>query len=323
LTPETRNLIGEEQLKLMKPTARIINTARGGLIDEEALYRAVEEKRLAGAAIDVFEQEPVGDTPLLKSDRILVTPHLGASTAEAQERVALDVVEQIIGVLRGEPALYAVNAPLVPAETMAVLGPYLDVAEKTASLATQLCEGQLNSVEIEYLGEIANHDVTPLKAAVIKGLLAPVSEENVTIVNANLIAEHRGLRISERKGPYEGIYSNLITVRLTTSSGATTVSGTQAHDGPHVVLVNEFWVDIPPGDGYLLICENEDKPGTVGAVGTYLGQHDVNISFMRVGREKVRGRAVMVLGLDDAVSEEQLSEIQSLPHIFRARVARI
>ena len=323
LTPETRNLIGEEELRLVKPSVRIINTARGGLVDEEALYRAVEEGRVAGAAVDVFAQEPAVDSPLLRSDRILVTPHLGASTTEAQERVALDVVEQIIGVLRGEPAPYAVNAPLVPAETMAVLGPYLEVAEKTASLATQLCEGQLNRVDIEYLGEIANHDVTPLKAAVIKGLLAPVSEEKVTIVNANLIAEHRGLRINERKGPYEGIYSNLITVRLTTSAGTTTVSGTQAHDGPHVVFVNDFWVDIPPGDGYLLICENEDRPGTIGAVGTYLGRHDVNISFMRVGREKVRGRAVMVLGLDDPVTDEQLEEIHRLPHIFGARLARI
>ena len=199
---------------------RIINTARGQLIDEEALCRAIEEGRVAGAAIDVFSQEPPpADSVLLKNDRILVTPHLGASTAEAQERVAIDVAEQIISILKGEPALYAVNAPLIPAETMSVIAPYLEVAAKTASLATQLCEGQLEKVEIEYLGEIANFDVTPLKAAVIRGLLAPISEENVTIVNANLVAEHRGLRISERKGPYEGIYANLINVRLTTTVG--------------------------------------------------------------------------------------------------------
>lgn len=324
LTKDTRNLIGEAQLKLVKPTVRIINTARGPLIDEDALCRAIDEGRAAGAAIDVFAQEPPPmDSPLLKNDRILVTPHLGASTAEAQERVAIDVAEQVIAVFKGQPARYAVNAPLIPAETLSVIGPYLDVAEKTASLGTQLCEGQLGRVEIEYLGDIANYDVTPLKAAVIRGLLAPVSEENVTIVNANLVAEHRGLRITERKGPYEGIYANLITVRLTTTTGTTTVAGTMAHDGPHVVLLNGFWVDIPPGDGYLLICENEDRPGTVGAVGSYLGQNDVNISFMRVGREKVRGRAVMVLGLDDPVSPAQLEEIQRIPHIFSARLARI
>jgi D-3-phosphoglycerate dehydrogenase len=324
LTADTRHLIGEEQLKLVKPSVRIINTARGPLIDEEALCRAIDEERVAGAAIDVFAKEPPPpDNVLLKNDRILVTPHLGASTAEAQERVAIDVAEQIIAILEGQPARYAVNAPLIPAETMSVIAPYLDVAAKTASLATQLCEGQLGKIELEYLGEIANFDVTPLKTAIIRGLLAPISEENVTIVNANLVAEHRGLRITERKGPYEGIYANLITIRLATTAGTTTVAGTMAHDGPHVVLLNDFWVDIPPGDGYLLICENEDRPGTIGAVGSYLGQHDVNISFMRVGREKVRGRAVMVLGLDDPVTPDQLEEIQRIPHIFSARVARI
>jgi D-3-phosphoglycerate dehydrogenase len=324
LTKDTRHLIGEAQLKLVKPTARIINTARGPLIDEEALCRAVDEGRVAGAAIDVFAQEPPpSDNVLLKNDRILVTPHLGASTAEAQERVAIDVAEQVVAVFDGQPARYAVNAPLIAAETLSVIGPYLDVAAKTASLGTQLCEGQLGRIEIEYLGEIANYDVTPLKAAVIRGLLAPISEENVTIVNANLVAEHRGLRITERMGPYEGIYANLITVRLTTTTGTTTVAGTMAHDGPHVVLLNGFWVDIPPGDGYLLICENKDRPGTIGAVGSYLGQNDVNVSFMRVGREKVRGRAVMVLGLDDPVTPAQLEEIQRIPNIFSARLARI
>jgi len=324
LTPDTRHLIGEQQLKLVKPSVRIINTARGQLIDEEALCRAIDEGRVAGAAIDVFSQEPPpADSVLLKNDRVLVTPHLGASTAEAQERVAIDVAEQVVSVLKGEPALYAVNAPLIPAETMSVIAPYLEVAAKTASLGTQLCEGQLEKIEIEYLGEIANFDVTPLKAAVIRGLLSPVSEENVTIVNANLVAEHRGLHITERKGPYEGIYANLINVRLTTTVGTTAVAGTMGHDGPHVVFLDDFWVDIPPGDVYLLICENEDRPGTIGAIGSYLGQNDVNISFMRLGRREVRGRALMVLGLDDAVTPAQLEEIQRLPHIFSARLARI
>jgi D-3-phosphoglycerate dehydrogenase / 2-oxoglutarate reductase len=324
LTPDTRHFIGEQQLKLVKPSVRIINTARGQLVDEQALCRAIEEGRVAGAAIDVFSQEPPpSDSVLLKNDRILVTPHLGASTAEAQERVAIDVAEQVVSILKGEPALYAVNAPLIPAETMSVIAPYLEVAARTASLGAQLCVGQLKKIEIEYLGEIANFDVTPLKAAVIRGLLAPISEENVTIVNANLVAEHRGLHITERKGPYEGIYANLINVRLATQVGTTTVGGTMAHDGPHVVLLDDFWVDIPPDDVYLLICENEDRPGTIGAIGSYLGQNDVNISFMRLGRKEVRGRALMVLGLDDVVTPAQLEEIQNLPHIFSARLARM
>ena len=322
LTPQTRDLLNAEAFARMKPGVRIINTARGELIDEAALIRAIDEGHVAGAAIDVFRQEPPGEDPLVKHEKVIVTPHLGALTEEAQERVAVDVAHEVLAVLRGEPARYAVNAPLVSPETMEVLRPFLDCGEKTAALATQLCEGQLRSVEIEYLGDIANHDVTPLKAAVIKGLLAPVSEENVTIVNANLIAEHRGLRINERKGPSEE-YANLLVVRLTTESGTTTVAGTVFHDGTHVEQVNDFWVDIPPGDGYLLFCENLDRPGMVGAVGMFLGQHDINISFMRLGREKVRGRALMVLGLDDEMSPELIKELESLPDIYSARLAKL
>ena len=321
LTPQTRGLIGEKELRLVKPCARIINVARGGIVDEEALYRAVEEGRVAGAAVDVFSKEPAEDSILFKSDRIIVTPHLGASTAEAQERVALDVAEQIAAIFRGEPPAYSVNAPLVPPETMAIIGPYIEVAVKTASLATQLSAGQLNSVEVEYLGEIADHDVTPLKAAVIKGLLEPVSEENVTIVNANLVAEHRGLRISERKGSYEGIFTNLIQVRATTNEGTTTVSGTMGHDGPHIVQINEFWVDVSPGAGYLLICENIDRPGMIGTVGMILGKHQININSMRVAGE--RGRAMMVLGLDSAATDDVVEEMATVPDIFSVRRAKI
>jgi D-3-phosphoglycerate dehydrogenase len=199
LTAQTRHLIGAEQLALAKPSLRLVNTARGDLIDIDALVQAVDEGRIAGAAIDVFPAEPPDmAAPVLHHERIIVTPHLGASTAEAQERVAVDVALQILAILRGEPAQYAVNAPMIAAETMSVIAPYIPVAERVASLATQLSEGQLGTIEIEYLGDIANHDTTALKAAVIKGLLGPVSEENVTIVNANLIAEHRDASSSAR-----------------------------------------------------------------------------------------------------------------------------
>jgi len=322
LTPQTRGLIGEKELSLVKPCVRIINVARGGIVDEEALYNAVEEGRVAGAAVDVFSKEPAEDNILFKSDRIIVTPHLGASTAEAQERVALDVAEQIVAIFRGEPPAYSVNAPLVPRETMAVIGPYVEVAVKTASLATQLSVGQLSSVDVEYLGQIADYDVTPLKSAVIKGLLEPISEENVTIVNANLVAEHRGLRISERKGSYEGIFTNLLQVRATTKEGTTTVSGTMGHDGPHIVQINEFWVDVSPGAGYLLICENVDRPGMIGTVGMILGKHQININSMRVAAGE-KGRAMMVLGLNSAATDEVAQEINAMPDVFSVRRAKI
>ena len=322
LTPQTKGLIGEKELRMVKPSARIINVARGGIVDEEALYKAVEEGRIAGAAVDVFSKEPPGDNILLKSDRIIVTPHLGASTSEAQERVALDVAEQIIAIFRGEAPLYSVNAPLVPAETMAVIGPYLEVAIKVASLVTQLSEGQLSSVDVEYLGEIADYDVTPLKAAVIKGLLEPVSEENVTIVNANLVAEHRGLRINESKGSYEGIYTNLIRVQAATSAGKMIVAGTAGHDGAHIVQIKEYWVDVSPGDGYLLICENVDRPGMIGSVGTIMGKHKINIHSMRVSANE-KGRAMMVVGLDSPATDEVLKEMAKVPDIFSVRQAKI
>ena len=322
LTPATRDYLSDEAFAKMKPGVRIINTARGELIDDAALLRAIDDGRVAGAALDVFREEPPGDSPLLRHDKVIATPHLGALTEEAQERAALDVAEQVLAVLRGEPARYAVNAPLISPETMEFLRPFFDAAERTASLATQLCEGQLRAVEIEYLGEIANYDVTPLKAAVIKGLLAPISEEHVTIVNANLVAEERGLRISERKAPSED-YANLLSVKLDTDQGVTTVAGTVFHDGTHIERVNDFWVDIPPGDGYLLICENVDRPGMVGVVGTFLGEQDINISFMRLGRDAVRGRALMVLGLDDEISPELLKKLESVPDLHSARLAKI
>ncbi len=323
LTEGTRGLIGGEQLAMMKPTARIINTARGGVIDEKALYQAVEEGRIAGAAVDVFVKEPAVGNKLTESDRIVVTPHLGASTAEAQERVAVDVAEEIIAHLKGEPVRYAVNAPLIPPETLSFLAPYVDVAVKTGLFAQQLCEGQLRDVQIEYAGEISQHDVALLKVAVIRGLLSSISEEPVNIVNANLIAQRRGLRIVEHKGPSHEIYSNLVGVRLATSVGETTVSATLADDGPHVVLVNDYWVDIPPSEGYLLVCENEDRPGMIGAVGTILGDFNVNISFMNVGRHERRGSALMVLALDEALTGEQLKKVKEIPGIFSARLVRL
>ncbi|MEX1253089.1 MAG: ACT domain-containing protein, partial [Dehalococcoidia bacterium] len=267
-------------------------------------------------------EEPPGESALLTHDKVIVTPHLGALTEEAQERVAVDVAEEVLAVLRGDPARYAVNAPFVSPEAMQVLRPYLAAAEKTASLATQLSDGQLRAVELVYEGDIADLDVTPLKAAAIKGLLAPVSGENVTIVNANLVAERRGLRITQRTGPAQD-YPNLITVRLTTDDTTTTVSGTAFHDGVHIERVRDFLVDIPPGDTYLLFCENLDRPGMVAAVGGVLAENDINISSMRLGREHVRGRALMVLGLDDPVSPDLLQQLEALPDIYSARAAKV
>lgn len=317
-------VLDEHEFSRLKPGVRIVNAARGNLINEDALVRAIDSGRVAGAALDVFLKEPPDfDSPVFKHDKIIVTPHLGASTTEAQERVAVDAAQQVLAVLRGEPALYAVNLPFIGLEAFKVIAPFLQAATQAGSLATQLSSGQVQGVEIEYLGELAEMDVTPLKAAVVRGLLSTRTDENVTLVNASIIAEQRGLKIVERKGNYEGIYNNLIRVHLAASDGTTTVSSTVAHDGPHIVEINDFWVDVSPGQGYLLICENQDRPGMIGRIGTFLGEKDVNISFMRVGREKVRGRALMVLGLDEEISPDLQREIGEIPDIFSVRTAKL
>ena len=323
LTEGTKSLIGEAELRSMKPSARVINTARGGIVDEAALKKALDEGWIAGAAIDVFAKEPITDHPLFESDKVVVTPHLGASTAEAQERVAVDVAEQIMAVLRGEPARYAVNAPLIPAETYSYLAPYVPVAFKAGELAVQLHEGQMGRIEIDYSGEIAQHDLTPLKAAVVGGLLAPISEDHVNVVNVDIIAQRRGLQITEKRGPSHELYANLVKVRIGSKAGGAEIAGTLAQDGPHIVSIDGFWVDVPPSEGYLLLVENKDRPGMVGAVGTLMGEYRVNISFMNVGRHEKRGTALMVLALDETLTPEQIARVKEIPDILGVKLARL
>jgi D-3-phosphoglycerate dehydrogenase len=323
LTEGTRHLIGADEIAKTKPTVRFINTARGGIIDETALVEALKSGRVAAAAIDVFEKEPVTDHPLFGLDNVVVTPHLGASTAEAQERVAVDVAHQIVAVLNGEPARWAVNAPLIDPETYAYLAPYVPVAQKAGSLAVQLHGGQLNEVEIDYAGDITQHDLTPLKAAVIGGLMAQISIEHVNVVNVDLIAERRRMQVKQVHSPTHDIYSNLITVRLRGKEGQTEVAATIAHDGPHIVRIDEVWVDVPPSEGYLLLVENRDRPGMIGAVGTLMGEFGVNISFMNVGRHEKSGLALMVLALDDALTPGQIERVREIPDVVGVRLARL
>ncbi len=327
LTTETAGIIGREQIALMKPGARIVNTARGGLVDETALLEALNTGHLAGAALDVFEHEPPGDNPLLQHPRVVSTPHLGASTAEAQEQVALDVAREVQLVLDGRPATAAVNAPFVDPETLEVVGPYLDVAKMCGTLATQLASGQWRAVRIDYEGEIANHDVTALKAATIAGLLATISEERVNLVSVNNIIAGRGWQVTEEKGHEAAPYANQIAVRLTTAGGEVHVAGTIAHGEPHIVEIDGATVDVSrggerEGHAHILILENEDVPGRVGAVGTQLGAMDVNISAMDVGRRD-RSMALMVLTIDRELSPDESQRIAAIPGIESVVQARI
>ena len=323
LTKSTKSLIGVKELALVKPTVRIINTARGGLIDEEALVKAINENRVAGAAIDVFSKEPCTESILFESDKIIVTPHLGASTTEAQVLAAVEVAEQVVDIFNGQPARYAVNAPFISAEAIPVLAPFMKVASTVGRLISQLAEGQMSAIEIRYEGEIANYDTNALKATFLGGLLEEVSEERVNLVNANLVAARRGLAVMEQKEVTCENYASLITVEATTSVGVTTVAGTVMRKESHIVRVNNYWINIMPAEGYFLFLDHRERPGLMGAVGKIIGDADINISSMNVSRLKPRGQALAVLALDDPLPEEQQQQILAIPDMYSVKLVNL
>ncbi len=323
LTKSTEKLIGEKELALVKPTVRIINTARGGLIDEAVLVQAVKEKRVAGAAFDVFSTEPPTSNSLFMDENIIVTPHLGASTTEAQAMVSEDIARQIIAVFKGQTARYAVNAPFISVETISVLSPFIKAATAAGKLVSQLVEGQMSSIRIKYEGEISNYDTNILKAAVLGGILEEISEERVNLVNANIIAARRGLSVVEQKESTCENYSSLITVEVTTSTDSVIAATTMVRGEVHIVRVDGYWIDIYPGEGYFLFADHLDRPGILGAVGKITGDANINISAMHVGRLKPRGRALMILNLDELLPEEQQQKISSIPDIYTAKVIRL
>jgi D-3-phosphoglycerate dehydrogenase len=324
LNAQTRGYIGEKELSMMKPTARIINCARGGLIDEPALVKAINDKKLAGAAIDVFDKEPCTESILFGVENIIVTPHLGASTTEAQVLAARDVAEQIADIFRGEPARAAINVPYITAETLAALSPFLKLAKTLCKLVYKLAEGQAKTIRIRYEGDIANYDTNPVKAAVLGGLLEGISEERVNIVNVNVIAAKRGLTITEEKEVTCANYASLLTVEITTTAGKYAVAGTIMHNDSHIVRINDYWLDIVPVPGsYFLFSDHKDRPGLIGAVGKITGDANVNISFMHLGRLQPRGKALLVLTLDEPLPEKQQQQILDLPDVYSVKLVEL
>jgi D-3-phosphoglycerate dehydrogenase len=319
LTAATKKLIGNKELARLKPTARIINCARGGVIDEEALLKALGAGKIAGAAFDVFDHEPVTDSPLFKEDKIIVTPHLGASTIEAQTSVAKDVATEVLAVLQGQFSKYAVNAPHIDAEML----PFMRAATVVGTLASQLMEGQIDSTHIKYGGGVANYDCNPIKTALISGLLQQSSEERINLVNVGLVATQHGLKISEEKEAICQNYANLITLEVNANVGTTTISGTVRDGETHIVQVNDFWMDIVPTGGYFLFCDHLDRPRLVGSIGNITGKADINISSMHLSRLKPRGKALMILALDEPLGEEHLQEIRGLSGVYSAKAVRL
>ncbi len=323
LTDSNRNMIGAAELSRMKPGSRLINVARGELVDEQALLEALESDGLAGVALDVFATEPPHQSPLLEHPKVVVTPHLGASTEEAQREVAIEAAEQVISVLNGDPARNTVNSPFVPPEAQAVLAPYMAVASLLGRLLTHLAQGQFVGVTIRYEGEITQHQTATLKAALLAGLLGPVTTGQVNLINASRLAQERGLNVTEQQNLVAREYSSLISATVDTTEGNITLSGTSMRNEAHLVRVNDYWLDIAPSTPYLLFIDNQDQPGSIGAVGTVAGRHNINISFMEVGRLNLRGRAMMILGLDDPVPPSVLEEIKALPQIYNAQLVSL
>ncbi|HIE09332.1 MAG TPA: phosphoglycerate dehydrogenase [Armatimonadetes bacterium] len=322
LTDETRGMIGREALKKVKPGVRIINCSRGGVVDEEALYKALCDGRVAGAALDVFEMEPPDEKGrrLIEHPKVIATPHLGASTEEAQVNVAVDVAEQILDVFEGRPPRSAVNMPSISPQLFEVLRPFLVLCEKMGVLQAHLAEGAIVEASLEYAGRVAEHDTEPLTRAFLRGLLAPAMGGTVNYVNAPVLARERGIKVSESKLHDSPDYASLITTRIVTDKGKSTeVAGTVfGKEDVRIVSIDGYRIDVVP-EGYMLFAPHRDRPGIIGRVGTILGKRNINIAGMQLGRKEVGGRAIMALNVDDRVPEDALEEIRETPDIFEVK----
>lgn len=312
LTKETRHIINARTLGRAKPGMRLINAARGGIVDEQALLAALREGKVAGAALDVFEREPPGENPLLTLPQVITTPHLGASTEEAQITVAIEVAEQIITVLHGGLPRFALNAPVVLPEHMAFLQPYLRVVDGMGRFYAQIARGPATRFVVEYLGEIANYDCSVLTASLLTAFLSRFSEDRVNPVNARAIAAARGITVVEHRSERPSEFANLVTLQAQGEHGTIRLGGTLLLDEPHIVYFDGFRIDLVP-QGSFLMSWHADRPGIIGAVGTLLGQNNINIASMQVGRNRPRGDAVMILQVDDPVPESIQERIREIP----------
>jgi D-3-phosphoglycerate dehydrogenase len=314
-------MIGKDQFAVIKKGVRIVNCARGGIIDELALVEAINAGQVAGAAFDVFEEEPPApDHPFLSHPKIIVTPHLGASTIEAQENVAIDVSEQLLHILRGEPFKNAVNMPPVAADVLSKLEPYFSLGKKLGSFAAQIAEGPVKEIAVTYAGDLAEVDTQPLTRHIVEGVLAyHLGSDQVNVVNAMHLAKNRDVNIVVTKSHASKGFTNQVSVTLRTDKEERLVAGTLLNGfGPRITQVDKFPVDVEP-QGHILLISHYDKPGIIGRVGTLLGTNDINIATMQVGRKIVGGAAIMLLGVDKGVTKPVLGELTALPDLNNAK----
>ncbi len=322
---ETRHLISDKEFAVMKPGVRVINCARGGIIDEQALVRALEEGRIAGCALDVFEQEPPPpDSPLLtRFDNCIVTPHLGASTSEAQINVAIEIAEAVRDALLGRGIVNAANFPSLSSEAYQILAPYMDLARRMGLFAGQLVAGRMTALKITYHGVMTQYKTAPMTMTLLHGLLQPILGDTVNAVNAMDVARERGIDVREVVSTREEEFVNLVIAELETDRESFRLWGTlTGNNQPRIVKINGVYVEASP-QGVILFINNNDRPGIVGAVGTLLAHAGVNIAGITFGRDRPGGRAVSVVNLDSGISEDLLAEIARTPDILLVKLIRI
>ena len=322
LIKETKNILDDEQFALMKPGVKIINCARGGIISEEALAKALADGKVGGAAFDVFVEEPPFNSPLLNFDNVIVTPHLGASTQEAQVNVAIDIAKEIVSVLTGGFARNAINIPSVKPEAMAVLAPYIRLSEIMGKIAGQLVDCNYEKVEIAYNGEISGKDTRPLTVSALKGLLEMALGAGVNYVNAPALAKSRKIAVVESKSESSEEYASTISIRLISGGLTKLVAGTVVGDEPKIVAVDEDKMDIFPA-GRMIFAKHINRPNVIGPCCLVLGKNDINISGMQVGRAEIGGITMMVLNVDSEVSTPILEELRKVPGILSAKLVTL
>ncbi|MFV9511421.1 phosphoglycerate dehydrogenase [Tepidibacillus sp. LV47] len=317
LTKETKYLIDDKEFAMMKKGVRIINCARGGIIREEALLRALNEGIVAAAALDVFEQEPPNESPLIKHPHVVITPHLGASTEEAQLNVAIDVAEEVYNKLTGKPFRNAVNMPSLSLETLNHVRPYIQLAEKLGIIVENVTFGAIEKVEISFSGDIAEKEIDILTRTVLKGILSQHlgSVGVVNDVNAPILAKGRGIDVVESRTSKTHGFTNLMTVKVKTNHEEKYLSGTLLNGyGARIVNFNGYTIDFIP-EGHLIVMEHIDQPGIIGKMGTILGNANINIATMQVGRNEVGGRAIAFLGVDKEVGKETIEQLKQVDYV--------
>lgn len=317
LTPETKHLISKPQLEMMKENTLIVNCARGGIINEDDLYEAVSEGIIGGAALDVFENEPPKGSSLIELDNVVLTPHIAASTSEAQRDAAIIVAKEIKKVFKGESPRNVINMPVMDPETFQLIKPYFQLAEKLGKFLIQTAQGNINELEVTYCGELAEiqkHDI--ITRILLQEILNPILTEPVNLVNAAAVAENRGVIITEGKRTDAKGYKNLISIEMESEGNQISVEGFLGKE-PKIVRINGYQVNVKT-EGTMVIARYKDIPGIIGSIGVKLGEYDINIAKMQVGRQQPGGEAVMVLKVDQKVSEEVEDAIKALPDVYDA-----